>query len=625
SNTPNPNPTGNQRPAPAPAPARQIRGPQSALTDFLASHNISANQIRRDANARRAAALAAQQAVDATNDAPSPGTEPDDFPAPAPARARRSETKAQSAKRKKDEEKAIAKIKASKTFQRRRHQYDSDEEMSDEDEAARTIFEESMAPLPDQMENCEDCGNRFRVTPYSRKGEDGGLLCPKCSKELDKEESRATKRRKTNAGRQRRQIQSNLLDGIYPGAKDLMTLCIETLAKNVDMAEDFGDLPPAMVERLSGILCKKREMRSDPLNLFLRPGNDTVTVYDGARLSSDDYIRIFQYCPTIKDLRLRDAVQFKNKVMDHLLSTKITLEKFNIHGANLIDDERWDRFFREKGENLKAFKLHYTDGHFGDEQLALLPKTCPNLTRLKIVHNQKVTDEGLEHIAKISSLVHLTINIYGKTSSPPYVEIINSVGPPLRTLCIDKANIDDSVLEAIHENCQSIQKLRLTDNEFMTDKGFANLFTNWYNPPLTYVDFHKCRHIDSNDPRDNPNGIGFSSLGFEALMAHSGKTLKHVDINSCRHISLGTFERVFAVDKKYLDLTFMNISFCQAVNDFVVGCIFRSCPNIKQLVVFGNFGVRSVKIPKGKILTGIPTAMGMQTEGTEDGEGRIAG
>ncbi|TVY78409.1 DNA repair protein [Lachnellula suecica] len=616
SNAPVPPPNGAR-------PPRQIRGPQSALTDFLASHNINANQIRQDANARRQAALASQQAVDAANDAPSPDSDSD--PIPAPARARRNESKAQSAKRKKDEEKAIAKIKASKQFQRRRKQYNSDEEMSDEDEAARAFFEESMAPLPDQTENCEECGNRFTVTPYSRRGEDGGLLCQKCTKLLDKEEGAARKKRKITAGRQRRQIQSNLLDGIYPGAKDLMTLCIETLAKNVDLAEDFGDLPASMVERLSAILCKRRLLKPETINLFLRPGNDTVVVTDGASLSSDDYIRIFQYCPTIKYLRLRDAVQFKNKVMDHFLATNITLEKLSLHGANLIDDERWDRFFTEKGTHLKTFQLHYTDGHFGDEQLELMPKTCPNLTRLKIVHNQKVTNKGLEHIAQLSNLTHLTIGIYNPTNSPPYVKIINGVGPSLRTLCLDKAGVDDSVLEAIHTNCQNIQKLRLTDNEVLTDQGFANLFTNWYNPPLTYINLHKCRHIDSTDPRDNPDGIGFASLGFEALMAHSGKTLRYVDINSCRHISLESFERVFAADKKYPDLTFMNISFCQAVNDFVVGSIFRACPNLKTLVTFGNFGVRDVRVPKGRILIGVPTALGMQIEGTEDGEGRVAG
>ncbi len=68
----------------------------SSLT--LQSHNISANQIRQDANARRAAALASHQAAGDDNDAPSPSAEPE------PAPPRRKETKAQEAKRKKEEE-----------------------------------------------------------------------------------------------------------------------------------------------------------------------------------------------------------------------------------------------------------------------------------------------------------------------------------------------------------------------------------------------------------------------------------------------------------------------------------------------------------------------------------------
>lgn len=495
--------------------------------------------------------------------------------------------------------------------------------MTDEDDAARAIFEESMAPLPDQMENCAICDKRFMVTGYSRSGPDGGLLCQKCTKELEKEDGAAKKKRKTVAGRQRRQLQSNLLDGIYPGAKDLMTLCVETLARNVDQAEDFGDLPGPLIDRLAAILAKKRLMNSAIFDLFLRPEYDTITVYDGAKLSSDDYIRIFQIVPKIKKLRLRNAVQFKNKVMDHLLATTVALESFSIHGANLIDDERWNTFMAQKGSCLRVLKVYYTDGHFGDEQLALLPMLCPDLQRLKISHNQKATDKGIAQLANFKNLQHLSLELYIPTNSPPYVDVLNSIGPALRTFSLATVlGINDSVLEAIHENCQNLSKLRITDNEVLTDKAFANLFTNWYNPPLTFVDLHKCRHIDAASPFDNPCGIGLCSLGFEALMAHSGSALKYLDINSCRHISLESFEAVFAPGKIYPELTKMNLSFCRNVNDFVVVCIFRACPNLKTLEVFGNFGVRDVRVPKGRILIGVPNAMGMQIEGTEE-EGRV--
>jgi len=524
--------------------------------------------------------------------------------------------------------KAIAKIKASKQFQRRRKQYGSDDNATDEDDAARAIFEESMAPLPGQMENCEICEKRFSVTAYSRTGPDGGLLCPKCSKDLDKEEGSAKKKRKIAAGRARRQLQSNLLDGIYPGAKDLMTLCIEILAKNVQNADSLGDISDELVDKIAAILSKKRLMTPETLYLFLRPGAQTVTVYDAAKLSSDDFIRIFQIVPTVKHLRLRDAIQFKNKVMDHLLGTTVELETLSLHGSNLIDDERWNRYLTEKGSHLRALKVYYTDGHFGDDQLEMVAKHCPNLQRLKICHNQKVTMDGIDHISKMKGLTHLSLELYNQMDScvgtVNCASMIGSIGPPLRTLSLAKIHyLTDGVLEAIHENCQNLSKLRLTDNSSFTDDGFAKLFTGWLNPPLVFLDLHKCRHIDAAEPRENPNKIGLGSAGFEALMAHSGSALKYLNVYSCRHISRESFEKVFARDKTYPEMQEMNISFCQSVNDFVVGSIFRSCPNLKTLKVFGNFGVRDVKVPKGKILIGVPNALGMQIEGTGEDEGRV--
>jgi DNA repair protein RAD7 len=469
------------------------------------------------------------------------------------------------------------------------------------------------------MENCELCEVRFTVTAYSRTGPNGGLLCSKCLKELDKEEGAKKKKKVVSRGNRRVQ-QSKLLDGIYQnGAKDLITLCIETLAKNVHLAEDFGDLPAELIQRLGYIISKKRLMDSNTLNLFLKPGLDVISVTDAAKHNSDDLTRIFQIVPTVKHLRLRNAIQFKNSVMDYLIGSPVALKTFSIHGANLIDDEHWNSYLVEKGQYLRALKVYYTDGHFGDEQLELLKATCPDLTRLKISHNQKVTDTGIKHIAFLPNLHHLSLELYKTTSAGPYIEVLNSIGNSLQTFSLGTIHyLDDSVLSAIHENCVNLSKLRLTDNTEFTDAGFVELFTNWSNPPLTFIDLHKCRHLESAIPRDNPDNVGLCSAGFEALMAHSGKAIRHLNIHSCRHISTEAFERVFSFEKTYPELVWMDISFCWGVNDFVVGSIFRSCPKLKNLSVFGNFGVANVKVPKGRILIGVPNAIGMQIEGEDD-------
>ena len=91
-------------------------------------------------------------------------------------------------------------------------------------------------PLPGQLENCELCGKRFTVTPYSKTGPDGGLLCAQCSKEWEAERKKNEKKKRETLGREkRRQVQSNLLDGIVQlGSKSLQELCIKVT--NTDMA-----------------------------------------------------------------------------------------------------------------------------------------------------------------------------------------------------------------------------------------------------------------------------------------------------------------------------------------------------------------------------------------------------
>ncbi|KAI0533462.1 hypothetical protein GGR58DRAFT_486668 [Xylaria digitata] len=603
-------------------PARSIRGPQSALTDFLASQNISAARIRADAQARREAAAAnpasntptAEQSEQAgEQDGRSDGVVSSTSAATAAAvrRARDKQRK---------QEEAIAKIKKTKEYKKRKRQADSD---LDDDDLALALFNEKLTPLPGQMGNCEICGKRFTVTPYSRSGPEGGLLCNPCGQKLAKDEDVSKKRKRGPApkgGMGRRKIQSRILDGTYDvGAKPLVTLCIETLAKNIHLADDIGDLPPPVIDRIARLLSKTRLLNSRTLDLFLQPHHDDIKVYDAAKLSSDDFTKIFQLVPRLKRLKLRNAIQFTDRVMQYLTSRNMSLESIYLHGANLLTEDVWAEFLTRKGLHLKEFQVYYTDKHVSDQIVDTLSNMCPNLTRLKICHNQQVSDEGIMCIAKLDKLEHVGLQLMKKTTTDPYIHVIQNIGRQLQTFSIKKvSDVDDRLLDAIHENCVNLSKLRITDSEFMTDAGFARLFRGWKNKPLSFLDLQKCRYVDAAKPRDNTHMVGLCSQGFEALMEHSGTGLRYLNIHACRNIPREMFEKVFASDKTYPQLRYLEISFCEYITDFIVGCIFRSCPNLKEVNVFGCMKVKDVKVPRGKLLVGVPNAVGMRIEGVDD-------
>jgi DNA repair protein RAD7 len=134
------------------------------------------------------------------------------------------ETAEQRKKRKRKEAATLAKIKQSKEFARRKARRTGEPD-DDDDVIAREMMYQKSRPMPGQLENCELCNKRFTVTPYSKTGPNGGLLCAKCSKEVaDDERKSKAKKRGPRSGR--RQNQSNLLDGIVQqGALSLVEMC----------------------------------------------------------------------------------------------------------------------------------------------------------------------------------------------------------------------------------------------------------------------------------------------------------------------------------------------------------------------------------------------------------------
>jgi DNA repair protein RAD7 len=276
---------------------------QSALTDFLAANNISAQQIRDDYQRRRVQAEADAEGEDGTNGAGENDEEELNEEEQAAAKAaiarsnkRRKEvqdeaiSKLKSKRKGEEKDKKKGKGKDKKKKKKKNQDSDDESELSDIDSEASAEFGgyKKSIKLPGQLENCEVCSKRFTVTPYSKTGPDGGLLCTPCGKELGKEADKAKKEQQKKkkagpTGRKRRKLESDRLDGkISLGAKTLAQLCLEKASNHAEDVDDLGDMPQRQMERLSEIFTKKRVMKSTTLPLFLQPDTEEMVVYDCA-------------------------------------------------------------------------------------------------------------------------------------------------------------------------------------------------------------------------------------------------------------------------------------------------------------------------------------------------------
>ncbi|RWQ93117.1 leucine rich repeat protein [Paecilomyces variotii] len=571
----------------------QIRGPHSALTDFLASNNISAAQIANDyqQRVREAERQAELERANSRNDE-------EEYEESV------SETPEERKKRKRKEAATLNKIKQSKAFARRKSRYGDDDPDYD-DELARDMMYQKSRPLPGQFDNCENCSKRFTVTAYSKTGPNGGLLCAKCSKELADEEKK-TIPKKRGPKNSRRQNRSNLLDGIVQtGALSLAEMCTKKVADNINDVEEFGDLPHQLLHRLSQILSKRRVLTPRTLNLFLRPDLDSINIYDCGKLETDDFRKIFTFMPSLVDVNLRFAGQMKDPVLDYVMDRNLKIKRLQLDAANLISDDCWRRFFQKMGPHLESLKLSNLDSSLDDETVKEICTHCTGLHRLKLKECWKTGDDSLRAITNLKSLEHLSLDFLQDTQAETIANLVDQLGPNLRTLSLHGfRNANDTLLECIHRRCSKLSKLRLSDNAVCTDKGYANLFTNWPNPPLTFVDLSSTRDVDNANPSGPPEPIGLASEGFVALMEHSGLKIRSLNISSCRHISRDAFEQVFGKNNTYPHLEELDISFHTVVDDYLVNCIFKACPAMKKLVAFACFNVRDVRVPAGVALIG---------------------
>lgn len=319
--------------------------------------------------------------------------------------------------------------------------------------------------------------------------------------------------------------------------------------------------------------------------------------------------------PNVENLILAHAHAFKDDVMAYMIEKATKLKHLHLYTANLITDDMWLRLFEERGPQLEVLKLKNLDSSFDDAVVQAMVSNCHKLNRLKLKFCRRVGASSIQALGSIQAgaLHHLSLQTTQEIPPEILIELLQHHGPHLSTFSLEHfVDADDSVLAAIHSSTGNLTKLRFTDNDLVSDAAFADLFTDWDNPPLHFVDLNSTRDVDNNNPtgpEDAP--VGLADAGFAALMKHSGSQLRHLDLASCRHISHAAFTAAFdpaEMDCQYPELCSINISFCNVVDTAIVAAIFRCAPKLEKIVAFGCFKIEDVVVPRGITLIGVPRA-----------------
>ncbi|KAI9892889.1 MAG: hypothetical protein M1814_001048 [Vezdaea aestivalis] len=605
----------------------------SALTGYLAANNISARQIRDSASTRRDAAATQNATVNQAAGVTLP-TRRRTRQSNGQAEESESDSKQASKKRQSDDDdseeasdssdiaslsrsakkkqKAESKKNAlSKKQQKAKHDPDAstDDEKIDEKSIRRAL--RHTVKKAGQLANCEVCDKRFTVTAYTKAGPEGGLLCLDCGKIMDPKKTAKLEKKMTKPKGQVGKQEAMALDDIQTrGTKSLTALCLDTIIENVGSLEDLGAMPDALKNKINRILCREREFKSTTLDLFLRDDPVDLKLWDCAYLKPEDFIKVFTFCPSLRFLCLRNANQLQDGVVDYVVTRKLTIEELSIYGPNLLHHQHWIKLFDALGTRLKKLKFASARENVTSATLQHISVACPNIEHLSLRSLFESLDyDCVRSLANLGKLKNLSLEFTqdDDIDTEAIVELIKAVGPNLTKLSLKALRwAGNEVLQAIHQHCENLTHLAMTENETCTDEGFADLFTNWTNRPLIQINFGRCRHLLSNEPVENSLGIGMCDKGFQAMWKHSSTFLESLDVRDARHISTETFHAAFdpAGAFSYPKLRQMDVSFTK-FDQLALYRAFTTAAMLKEVMVFGLYNIRHPAIPYGVKVLGI--------------------
>ncbi len=556
---------------------RGIRGPNSALTEFLRQQGINAEEIRQ----RHLRRLRGQD-PDGEQQEGEDGVQNTDEAGPEATGANQSEAESGAREEQEnDEEELQIRIAARRKRRAAAGKDDSDEYTDSEEEPGSDVDDVVVRRRPrrkvvGEEETCAQCFNTFVVNVYSKIASTGGYLCPDCTtKQLEKE--RAMKKNQLISRKKRQKLAAALLDRQDVKISTLQDLAIKKVSEKIEYVDQFGDIGSINMKKISKILCRNRSLNDNTLQLFLDVKTERLEFWDCSRLSKDAYDKIGSYCPNVKELKLLMCGKFHNDNLNYFRTNLKNLTKIELDGPFLINNQTWRSFFETVGDRLTNFKVSNTH-RFDDETLKTLLEKCgPNMTELALSRLDGITEKEsydlmAVYLTKLESLEISYPHHENLVSDSAMINLLSINGESLQTLVLDgcSALTDEILVNGIKPFCINLRKLSLSFLDQITSEGFVALFNEWNtNFGLNEVYLRKC--------------FSLGDEGIIEFLLHSGQSLVELSINSIKDLTVDTFQIM-----KCPNLTYLDTGFVRAVDDDILELIGKNCPQLRVLDCYGN-------------------------------------
>ncbi|TFK80509.1 RNI-like protein [Polyporus arcularius HHB13444] len=565
-----------------------VRGPTSALTEFLRASGITPTTIARRAQTRQNAQAQAQaqpaagpsnqgqeeedvQMEDAQATTQPDGYGSDDLDEPEePAPKKRKQSKAAQAKQK-EKEKAKAKKKAKKDDDD--DDYDNGDSDADPYSALSKMWKgDLLKPPVGSFEDCARCEKQFTVTKYTMAANPPpGWLCHICAKSsgADPFKKPAAPRKRKAAGDKRTLVSYE--ERRFPS---LASVCIQVISNHIDDVEALGDIGTMNMDEIAKALSNNRSLNAENAMLFYNVENERLTLYDVTNLTPTAFCTMAMLNPNLTSLRLDFCGRMDDTVAATWAESLPNLKRIELLGPFLVRVAGWQTLFRAH-PNLEGFLITQSP-RFDADCMRVLAESCPNLKELRLKEVGKMSDDFLECIKLFGGkLTYLDLSYPGTggaLTERGLIDMLKAVGGTLDHLDLSgNADVTDALLfQGIKPYALNLSTLVLADTPDLTDAGVAEFFGNWKGTPLSSLDMSR------NDE--------LADAALTALLKHSGADLTSLNINGWKSVSEDALK---LIPKRALALKKLDVGWCRCVDDWFVKSVLEQCDELEELKVWG--------------------------------------